>query len=68
MAKKDWIKGAINPKNKGVFRRAAEAHHMTTKAYAKSVISQYKGKKGLTSPQKTLLRRAVLAKTLMGFK
>ena len=47
----------------GVFSAAAKKHGMTTPKYAAKVIKELKGKKGLTDTEKTLLKRAVLART-----
>jgi len=67
MAKDDWIKSAINPKDKGDFRRAAERHHMSTKAFATKVIRELKGKSHGDPAKLKLLRQAVLARTLMKY-
>jgi hypothetical protein len=63
--KDDWIKKALNPKNKGVFRDKAKRANMTTLAYAKKVIKKHKGLKSNTGRETKLLRQAVLAKTLI---
>jgi hypothetical protein len=65
---KDWIKGAINPKDEGKFSAKAKRAGMSTKAYANKVVKQLKGKTDGNAAKKKLLRQAVLAKTLIGFK
>lgn len=49
MAKK-WIKGAINPEKKGVFRSKAEAAGKTTREFA----SEHSGDSGVTGEQARL--------------
>jgi len=56
--KKDWIKGAI--KRPGAFRKKAEAHDMSTKAFAAEVIANKEDYSTRTG------RQAELAETLMG--
>tara|TARA_R110002167_G_scaffold70437_1_gene198509 strand:+ start:1867 stop:2691 length:825 start_codon:yes stop_codon:yes gene_type:complete len=55
---KDWIAGAI--KRPGAFRKKAEAHDMSTKAFAQDVISNKEDYSTRTGKQ------AELAETLMG--
>jgi hypothetical protein len=64
--KKDDIE--INPKNEGKFTASAKRAGKSVQAYATEVIRKYKGKKGLTEAQKTLLRRAVFAKNASKWK
>ncbi len=52
---------------KGVFARKAKRHHLSTRTYANQVIRKYKGKTKNAREVK-LLRQAVYAKNLMGFK
>lgn len=54
--KKKWIKGAINPAHKGVFKAKAEAAGKTTREYA----TEHAGDSGKTGEQSRL------AETLMG--
>ena len=56
--RKDWIRGAI--KRPGAFRKKAEAHDMSTKAFANEVIANKDDYSTLTGQQ------AELAHTLMG--
>jgi len=51
----------------GVFKKKAEKHGMSTKAYANKVIRDLKGNTK-NETQKRLLKQAVYAKTLIGFK
>jgi len=60
MTKKDTIE--LNPKNEGTFTASARRAGKSVQAFATEVIKKYKGKKGLTETQKTLLKRAVFAK------
>lgn len=57
----NWIADALNPANKGVFKKKASAAGMSTGAYAASVTK--KGSKASTATK----RRANLAKTLASF-
>jgi len=66
MTKKDDID--INPKNEGKFTASAKRAGKSVQGYATEVIKKYKGKKGLTDPQKTLLKRAVFAKNASKWK
>ena len=65
--KKNWIQKVDKKmeKNKtvGAFTRQAKRAGMGVQAYARKVIRELKGKKGLSASQKTLLKRAVLART-----
>tara|TARA_R110000824_G_scaffold28034_1_gene94562 strand:+ start:176 stop:406 length:231 start_codon:yes stop_codon:yes gene_type:complete len=65
--KKNWIQKVDKKmeKNKtvGAFTRQARRANMGVQAYARKVIREWKGKKGLTAAQKKLLKRAVLART-----
>lgn len=63
----DWIDGALNDKKAGVFSRKAKRAGMTTRAYAAKVIKDLEGKTK-TAAERTLLRQAVLARTLIGMK
>lgn len=56
MAKKRWVKDAIDPEHKGDFRKKAEAAGMSTAAFAE----KHEHDSGKTGAQ------ARLAKTLMG--
>jgi len=59
MAKKCGI--CIKKKNRGKFTATAKKAGQSVQAHAKTVIKKYKGKKKLTAPQKTQLKRAVFA-------
>jgi len=67
----DWIQKANKEikkdGTKGVFARKAKRRGMKTKTYANEVIRKYKGKTKNAREVK-LLRQAVYAKNLMGFK
>jgi len=66
MTKKDDIN--INPKNEGKFTASAKRAGKSVQGFATDVIKKYKGKKNLTEPQKTLLKRAVFAKNASKWK
>jgi hypothetical protein len=65
MANKKWIQGVEKEMEKdnteGTFSAKAKRAGKTTHAYAVEVIKKYKGKDGLTEPQKRLLKQAVLS-------
>jgi hypothetical protein len=65
MANKKWIQGVEKEMEKdnteGTFSAKAKRSGKTTHAYALEVIKKYKGKDGLTEPQKRLLKQAVLS-------
>ncbi len=67
----NWIQKANKEIKKdgteGVFARKAKRRGMKTKTYANEVRRKYKGKTK-TPAQLKLLRQAVYAKNLMGFK
>lgn len=58
MPKKKWIKGAIKPENKGLFKEKAEHAGKTTREFA----AEHAGDSG------TLGKEARLARTLMGMR
>jgi hypothetical protein len=58
----------LNPKNKGLFTAAAKRKGKSVQGYAADVIKKYKGKKGMTDRERTLLKRAVFAKNAKKFK
>ncbi len=58
----------IKEKNEGTFTASAKRAGKSVQAYATEVIKKYKGKEGLSKPQKTLLRRAVFAKNAAKWK
>tara|TARA_R110002096_G_scaffold261701_1_gene455299 strand:- start:431 stop:667 length:237 start_codon:yes stop_codon:yes gene_type:complete len=67
MVKKNWMQKVDREMDKdktvGAFTRQAKRAGMSVQAYARKVIKELKGKKGLSVAQKTLLKRAVLART-----
>lgn len=58
MPKKKWIKGAIKPENKGLFKEKAERAGKTTREFA----AEHADDSG------TLGKEARLARTLMGMR
>jgi len=60
-------KKSLKKGREGVFKKKAEKQGMSTKAYANKVIRDLKGNTK-NETQKRLLKQAVYAKNLIGFK